>query len=43
MTEEKQVPQQIMKELQRLTTKNPRKVEAGKRLAESNHTKREVK
>ena len=43
MTEEKQVSQQIMKELQRLTTKNPRKVEAGKRLAESNHTKREVK
>ena len=43
MTEEKQVPQQIMKELQRVTTKNPRKVEAGKRLAESNHKKREVK
>ena len=43
MTEEKQVPQQIMKELQRVTTKNSRKVEAGKRLAESNHKKREVK
>ena len=43
MTEEKQVPQQIMKELQRVTTKNPRKIEAGKRLAESNHKKREVK
>ena len=42
MTEEKQVPQQIMKELQQVTTKNPRKVEAGKRLAESNHKKRIV-
>ena len=37
-------PQQIMKEPQgeaaqvrRVTTKNPKKVEAGKRLAESNH------
>ena len=35
--------QQIMKELQRVTTKNPKKVEAGKRLAESNRKKREVK
>ena len=35
--------QQIMKEPQRVTTKNLRKVEAGKRLAESNHKKREVK
>ena len=35
--------QQITKEPQRLTTKNPKKVEAGKRLAESNHKKREVK
>ena len=35
--------QQIMKELQRVTTKNPKKVEAGKRLAESNGKKREVK
>ena len=26
-----------------MTTKNPKKVEAGKRLAESNHKKREVK
>ena len=43
-------PQQIMKELQgeaaqvqRVTTKNPKKVEAGKRLAESNRKKREAK
>ena len=28
---------------QRTTTKNPKKVEAGKRLAESNHKKREAK
>ena len=36
-------PQQIMKEPQQVTTKNPKKVEAGKRLAESNHKKRKVK
>ena len=37
-------PQQIMKEPQGVTTKNPKKVEAGKkRLAESNHKKREAK
>ena len=30
-------------EPQRVTTKNPKKVEAGKRLAESNHKKREAK
>ena len=43
-------PQQIKKEpqseatqVQRVTTKNPKKVEAGKRLAESNHKKREAK
>ena len=43
-------PQQVMKELQgeatqvqRVTTKNPKKVEAGKRLAESNRKKREAK
>ena len=35
--------QQIMKEPHRVTTKNPKKVEAGKRLAESNRKKREVK
>ena len=33
--------QQITKEPQRVTTKNPKKVEAGKRLAESNRKKRE--
>ena len=32
-----------MKEAQRVTTMNPKKVEAGKRLAESNRKKREVK
>ena len=32
-----------MKEPQRVTTKNLKKVEAGKRLAESNRKKREVK
>ena len=36
-------PQQIMKEPQRVTTKNSKKVEVGKRLAEHNHKKREVK
>ena len=36
-------PQQITKELQRVTAKNPKKIEAGKRRAESNHKKREVK
>ena len=35
--------QQIMKEPQQVTTKNPKKVEAGKRLAESNRKKREAK
>ena len=29
--------------MQQVTTKNPKKVEAGKRLAESNHKKRETK
>ena len=50
MAEENQVAkepqgevQQITKEPQRVTTKNPKKVEAGKRLAESNHKKREAK
>ena len=45
MAEENQVmkepQQQVTKELQRVTTKNPKKVEAGKRLAESNRKKRE--
>ena len=43
-------PQRVTKEpqgkaaqVQRVTTKNPKKVEAGKRLAESNHKKREAK
>ena len=36
-------PQQITKELQRVATKNPKKVEAGKRLSESNRKKKEAK
>ena len=36
-------PQQITKEPQQVTTKNPKKVEACKRLAESNRKKREAK
>ena len=36
-----QEPQQITKKPQRLTTKDPKKVEAGKRLAAINHKKRE--
>ena len=40
LAEENQVTK---KEPQRVTTKNPKKVEAGKRLAESNCKKREVK
>ena len=36
-------PERVMKEPQRETTKNPKKVEAGKRLAESNRKKREAK
>ena len=50
MAEENQVTkepqgeaQQIMKEPQQVTTKNPKKVEAGKSVAESNHKKREAK
>ena len=35
--------EQVTKEPQRVTTKNLKKVEAGKRLAESNHKKREAK
>ena len=38
-----QPAQRITKEPQRVTTKNPKKVEAGKRLAESNRKKREAK
>ena len=40
LAEENQVTK---KEPQRVTTKNPKKVEAGKRLAESNRKKREAK
>ena len=36
-------PQQITKEPQRVTTKDPKQVEAGKRLAAINHKKREAK
>ena len=36
-------PQGKAAQVQRVTTKNPKKVEAGKRLAESNCKKREVK
>ena len=36
-------PQQVMKEPQQVTTKDPKKVEAGKRLAAINYKKREVK
>ena len=50
MAEENQVmkepqgeAQQITKEPQRVTMKNPKKVETGKRLAESNRKKREAK
>ena len=50
VTKEPQQVTQVMKEpqgeaaqVQRVTTKNPKKVEAGKRLAESNRKKREAK
>ena len=36
-------PQGKATQVQRVTTNNPKKVEAGKRLAESNHKKREAK
>ena len=39
MEEENQVPQE--NQVQRVTTKDPKKVEAGKRLAKYNHKKRE--
>ena len=45
-TEPQQVtkePQQVTKQPQRVTTKNLKKIEAGKRLAESNRKKREAK
>ena len=46
MAEENQVmkePQQVTKEPQQVTTKDPKKVEVGKRLAAINHKKREAK
>ena len=44
MAEEQKEPQQVTqvtKKPQQITTKNPKKVEAGKRLGEHNHKKRE--
>ena len=41
--EAQQVAQQVTKEPQQVTTKDPKKVEAGKRLAAINHKKREAK
>ena len=43
MAEENQAqePQQVTKEPQRVTTKDPKKVEAGKRMAAINRKKRE--
>ena len=43
MKEPQGEPQQITKYPQRVTIKNSKKVEVGKRLAESNHKNREVK
>ena len=46
MEEEHQVmkePQRVMKEPQQVTTKDPKKIKAGKRLAAINHKKIEVK
>ena len=45
VTKEPQQVTQVTKEpqVQRVTTKNPKKVEAGKRLAETNRKKREAK
>ena len=43
MAEENQVTKEPQGEVQRVTTKNPKKVKAGKRLAESNRKKREAK
>ena len=43
MAEENQVTKGPQQEQQRVTTKDPKKVEAGKRLAAINHKKREVK
>ena len=43
MAEVMKEPQQVKQEPQRVTTKDPKKVEAGKRLAAINHKIREVK
>ena len=43
ITKEPQAPQRVTKESQRVTAKHPKKVEAGKRLAESNRKKRKAK
>ena len=46
MAEENQItkePQGEAAQVQRVTTKNPKKIEVGKRLAESNRKKREAK
>ena len=43
ITKEPQQVKQVAKELQQVTTKDPKKVEAGKRLAAINHKKREAK
>ena len=43
VTKEPQQVTQVTKEPRRVTTKNPKKVEVGKRLAESNRKRREAK
>ena len=43
MAEVTKEPQQVQQEPQRVTTKDPKKVEAGKRLATINRKKREAK
>ena len=43
VTKEPQQVTHVTKETQQVTTKNPKKVEAGKRLAESNHKKQRNK
>ena len=41
--QEPKEPQQVMKEPQRVTTKDPKKVEVGKRVAAINRKKRKAK
>ena len=43
MAEENQQVQQELQQVQQVTTKNPKKVEVGKRLAAHNHRQREKK